>query len=178
MRINIWIIVAVLLALLATTRSCNISMKRNASVRMTRAPRCAGGELRASLLGAAGRPPVIREKSQFRAQHDSLSLSPAHDGTSLYLNFRALAALLLWAAYFSPQHPRRANECGTLPQSSSSSRLRVKRAPAHSESIANWFSISGYADRPSKGGSSKGPRPVGWVRRARDLSGRQAQMTD
>src|SRR6266478_2659065 len=33
--------------------------------------------LRASLLGAAGHPdPVIREKSQFRAQHDSLSLSP------------------------------------------------------------------------------------------------------
>ncbi len=30
-----------------------------------------------ALLGAAGRPaPVIREKSQFRAQHDSLSLSP------------------------------------------------------------------------------------------------------
>src|SRR5215831_1067064 len=38
--------------------------------------------LRASLLGAAGHPdPVIREKSQFRAQDDSLSLSPAHDGT-------------------------------------------------------------------------------------------------
>jgi len=32
--------------------------------------------LRASLLGAAGHPdPAIREKSQFRAQHDSLSLS-------------------------------------------------------------------------------------------------------
>src|SRR5262249_23489423 len=47
--------------------------------------------------------PVIREKSQSRAQNDSLSLSPAHDSTSLYLHFRALGRLLLWAAYFWPQ---------------------------------------------------------------------------
>src|SRR5262249_1185269 len=47
--------------------------------------------------------PVIREKSQSRAQNDSLSLSPAHDSTSLYLHFRALRRLLLWAAYFWPQ---------------------------------------------------------------------------
>jgi hypothetical protein len=36
-----------------------------------------------------------------RAQHDSPSLSPAHDGTSLCPNFRALAALSFGAAYFS-----------------------------------------------------------------------------
>src|SRR5262245_48053430 len=47
--------------------------------------------------------PVIREKSQSRAQNDSLSLSPAHDSTSLYLHFRALGRPLLWAAYFWPQ---------------------------------------------------------------------------
>jgi hypothetical protein len=57
--------------------------------------------------GAAGRPPpVIREKSQFRAQHDSLSLSPAHDGTSLYLNFRALAALSFGRPIFRRQRSR------------------------------------------------------------------------
>src|SRR5262249_54956041 len=50
-------------------------------------------------------------------------------------------------------------------------------ASAHSRSFANWFSISGYADRPSKG-VIQAPWPLfGWVRRARDLSGRQAQMT-
>src|SRR5262249_24942583 len=47
--------------------------------------------------------PVIREKSQSRAQNDSLSLSPAHDCTSLYLHFRALGRPLIWAAYFWPQ---------------------------------------------------------------------------
>src|SRR5262245_11406523 len=123
--------------------------------------------LRASLLDAVVAP-VTREKSQFRAQHDSLSLSPAHDGTSLYLNFRALAALLLWAAYFSPQHHAGANECGTFapvlflfalhPQSCRSHcSVRLKRASAHSRSIANWFSISGYADRPSKGNHPSAP---------------------
>jgi len=56
----------------------------------------------------------------------------------------------------------------------------VRRGRCHlrPRRIANWFSISGYADRPSKGESSKRPGPFGWVRRARDLSGRQAQMTD
>src|SRR5262245_23391996 len=59
--------------------------------------------------GAAGRPvPVIREKSQFRAQDDSLSLS--HDSTSLYLHFRALGRPFLWAAYFRPSVHERANE--------------------------------------------------------------------
>src|SRR5215467_9674132 len=56
--------------------------------------------LSASLLGDRHPDPVIREKSQFRAQHDSLSLSPARDGTSLCLNFRPLAALFFWAAFF------------------------------------------------------------------------------
>src|SRR5262245_31035607 len=58
--------------------------------------------LSASLLGDRYPDPVIREKSQFRAQHDSLSLSPARDGTSLCLNFRPLAALFFWAAFFRP----------------------------------------------------------------------------
>jgi hypothetical protein len=31
-----------------------------------------------AMAGRPPRPPVIREKSQFRAQNDSLSLSPAH----------------------------------------------------------------------------------------------------
>jgi hypothetical protein len=60
--------------------------------------------------------------------------------------------------------------------SSSSSRLRVKRAPTHSESIANWFSISGYADRPSKGDHPSAParwlgatgRGLGWSAGADD----------
>jgi hypothetical protein len=50
-------------------------------------------------------PPVIREKSQFRAQHDSLSLSLRSCSTSLYLHFRALGRPFLWAAYFSPLCP-------------------------------------------------------------------------
>src|SRR5215510_7053374 len=58
--------------------------------------------------------PVIREKSQSRAQNDSLSLSPAHDSTSLYLHFRALGRPLLWAAYFWPQHHAGVNECGSF----------------------------------------------------------------
>jgi hypothetical protein len=61
-----------------------------------------------AMAGPAVRP-VIREKSQFRAQHDSLSLSPAHDSTSLYLHFRALGRPFLWAAYFWPQHSRGSN---------------------------------------------------------------------
>jgi hypothetical protein len=55
--------------------------------------------------GAATRP-VIREKSHLRAQHDSPSLSPAHDGTSLCPNFRALAAFL-WGGLFFAQCSRR-----------------------------------------------------------------------
>jgi hypothetical protein len=47
--------------------------------------------------------PVIREKSQFRVQDDSLSLSLRSRQTSLYLHFRALGRPFLWAAYFSPQ---------------------------------------------------------------------------
>ena len=97
-------------------------------------------------------------------------MSPAHDGTSLYLNFRALAALLLWAAYFSPQHHAGANECGTFapvlflfalhPESCRSHcSVRLKRASAHSRSIANWFSISGYA---ASRGNHPAPRPV-WL---------------
>jgi hypothetical protein len=58
--------------------------------------------------------PVTREKSQFPAQHDSPSLSPAHDGIQPLSNFRALAALFLWAAYFSPQHHAGANEFGSF----------------------------------------------------------------
>jgi len=66
--------------------------------------------------------PVIREKSQSRAQNDSLSLSPAHDSTSLYLHFRALGRLLLLGGLFlapsihaaaneiCPNHPRRWGE--------------------------------------------------------------------
>jgi hypothetical protein len=50
--------------------------------------------------------PVTREKSQFSAQHDSLSLSPVHDSTSLYLHFRALGRPFLWAAYFSLHRSR------------------------------------------------------------------------
>ena len=34
--------------------------------------------------------------------------------SSLYLTFRALAALLLWAAYFSLQHHAGANEFGSF----------------------------------------------------------------
>jgi hypothetical protein len=48
-----------------------------------------------------GRPPlVIQQTAQLRAQNDSLSFSPAHDGSSLHLNFRVLAALSLGPAYF------------------------------------------------------------------------------
>ena len=35
--------------------------------------------------------------------------------------------------------------------------MRLKRASARSRSIANWFSISGYADRPSKGDHPSAP---------------------
>ena len=37
--------------------------------------------------------------------------------------------------------------------------MRLKRASARSRSIANWFLISGYADRPSKG-IIQAPRPA------------------
>jgi hypothetical protein len=48
-----------------------------------------------------GRPPlVIQQTAQLRAQNDSLSFSPAHDGSSIHLNFRVLAALSLGPAYF------------------------------------------------------------------------------
>jgi hypothetical protein len=50
--------------------------------------------------------PVIREKSQSRAQYDSPSLSPAHDGTSLYPELPSLAALSLWGGLFFAQHSR------------------------------------------------------------------------
>src|SRR6516162_5809583 len=39
--------------------------------------------------------------------------------------------------------------------------VHLKRASAHSRSIANWFSISGYADRPRKG-NHPSARPV-WL---------------
>src|SRR5215469_17674396 len=35
--------------------------------------------------------------------------------------------------------------------------MRLKRASTHSRSIANWFSIGGYADRPSKGDHPSAP---------------------
>jgi hypothetical protein len=66
--------------------------------------------------------PVIREKSQFRAQHDSLSLSPTHDSTSLYLHFRALGRPFFWAAHFSPSVHAGANEPARR-----SARLTVQR---------------------------------------------------
>jgi len=46
--------------------------------------------------------PVTREKSQFPAQHDSPSLSPVHDGTSLYLTSEPWPPLSFGAAYFRP----------------------------------------------------------------------------
>jgi hypothetical protein len=53
--------------------------------------------------GWPGRPRlVILETAQFRAQNDSLSLSPVHDGSSLHLNFRILAALSLGRPIFCP----------------------------------------------------------------------------
>ena len=76
-----------------------------------------------AMAGPAVRP-VIREKSQFRAQHDSLSLSSAHDSTSLYLHFRALGRPFLWAAYFfAPSFTLERMSADHLPQSSSSSRF-------------------------------------------------------
>src|SRR5262249_31947144 len=45
MRINIWIVLIVLMALLAVTRLLRYQQVRNASAPMTRAPRSAGGEL-------------------------------------------------------------------------------------------------------------------------------------
>jgi len=59
LRINIWIIVAVLLALLATIRL--LQYQHETAVRMTRAPRRAGGELRASRIGASIRGLAERE---------------------------------------------------------------------------------------------------------------------
>ena len=68
--------------------------------------------------------PVIREKSQSRAQNDSLSLSSAHDSTSLYLHFRALGRPFLWAAYFfAPSFTLERMSADHLPQSSSASRF-------------------------------------------------------
>jgi hypothetical protein len=53
--------------------------------------------------GWLGRPPlVILETAQFRAQNDSLSLSPAHDGSSLHLNFRVPGRLSLGRPIFCP----------------------------------------------------------------------------
>ena len=51
--------------------------------------------------GRPGRPPlVIQQTTQLRAQNDPLSFSPAHDGSSLHLNFRVLAAVSLGRPIF------------------------------------------------------------------------------
>jgi hypothetical protein len=72
---------------------------------------CSGVRPVPTLLYAMAGPavrPVIREKSQFCAQVS------AHDGTSLYLDFRALGRPFLWAVYFSPIVHARENECGSF----------------------------------------------------------------
>src|SRR5262245_35139475 len=50
--------------------------------------------------------PVIREKSQSRAQNDSLSLSPAHDSTIFIYTSEPWAALCFGRPIFGPKHSR------------------------------------------------------------------------
>src|SRR5262249_7882871 len=58
---------------------------------------------------------VIREKSQFRAQHDSLSLSPAHDGTQSLSKLPSLGPPFPLGALFLPQRsPRDAKWVGVF----------------------------------------------------------------
>ena len=85
-----------------------------------------GDKCGADQLAMTGRPAsVIREKSQFRAQDDSLSLSPrSMTAPSLYLTSEPRAALFLWAAYFfAPGFTRERMSAGHLPQSSSAFRF-------------------------------------------------------
>src|SRR5215831_7206074 len=97
----------------------------------------------ASPPGAAGRPtPVIREKSQFRAQDDSLSLSPAHDGTSLYLTPSPWPPSPLGGLFFVPAFTRERMSAGHLPQSSSASRFTA--------GAAGFFILSQSGERPER----------------------------
>src|SRR5262245_27666065 len=91
-----------------------------------RGPACAYPAIRDGWPGRP--PPVIRETSQFHAQNDSLSLSPAHDGISLHLNFRVLAAFSLGRPIFPPSFTLERISADHLPQSSSASRFTVGAA--------------------------------------------------
>ena len=102
---------------LTASRACSIATTRFRNARLGRIEHGSSARSLSSapiLLASGFAAPVTREKSQFRAQHDSPSLSPAHDGIQPLSNFRALAALFLWAAYFSPQHHAGASEFGSF----------------------------------------------------------------
>ena len=72
---------------------------------------------------------TLATKLQFRAQHDSLSLSPAHDSTSLFPNFRALGSPFpLGGLIFAPAFTRERMNAGHLLQSSPSSRFTAGAA--------------------------------------------------
>jgi hypothetical protein len=75
--------------------------------------------------GWPGRPRlVILETAQFRVQIDSLSLSPVHDGSSLHLNFRILAALSLGRPpFFVRANGKVSNEVDQLGQFASAGLL-------------------------------------------------------
>src|SRR5262249_9648561 len=82
---------------------------------------------------------VIREKSQFRAQHDSLSLSPAHDGTQ---SLSKLPSLSFGRPIFGPAfHAGREMSAGHLPQSSSASRFT---------GAFEFFILSQSGERPER----------------------------
>jgi hypothetical protein len=95
-------------------------------------------------------PPAIREKSQFRAQNDSPSSSPAHDGTSLYLHFRALGRPFHWAAYFSPSVHEGAN---TLPRQARRDAFGCGRATKATIDVGS--SIDGIGQNLVDGGKTR-----------------------
>src|SRR5215813_11496038 len=84
---------------------------------------------------------VIREKSQFRAQHDSLSLSPAHDGTQSLSKLPSLGPPFpLGGLFFAPAFTRERVSAGHLLQSSSASRFTA--------GAAGFLNLSQYRVRP------------------------------
>ena len=117
---------------LTASRACSIATTRFRNARLGRIEHGSSARSLSSapiLLASGFAAPVTREKSQFRAQHDSLSLSPAHDSTSLFPNFRALGRPFpLGGLFFAPAFTRERMNAGHLLQSSRSSRFTAGAA--------------------------------------------------
>src|SRR5262249_46809382 len=98
---------------------------------------------RVSFLPPAPRSRRIREKSQFRAQDDSLSLSPrSMTAPSLYLTSDPWPPFPLGGLFFAPAFTRERMSAGHLPQSSSASRF-----PAGAD---GFFILSQSGERPER----------------------------